>query len=91
MLDYKFYSASLGNDVQLDDEEIDSMLEEARYTFDQELRTSLYQQVDRKLVEEAVWIPLYYSVAHELIKPYVKDYQPTRMVIPHLRFVSIEE
>ena len=91
VLDYKFYSASLGNDVQLDDEEIDALLEEARYSLDHELRTNLYQQVDRQLVEEAVWIPLYYSVAHELVKPYVKNYEPTRMVIPHLRFVSIEE
>ncbi len=91
VLDYKFYSASLGNDVQLDDEEIDSLLEQARYSLDQELRTNLYQQVDNKLVEQAVWIPLYYSVAHELVKPYVQNYEPTRMVIPHLRFVSIEE
>jgi ABC-type transport system substrate-binding protein len=91
VLDYKFYSASLGNDVQLDDEEIDSLLEEARYSLDQELRTSIYRQVDQRLVENAVWIPLYYAVAHELVKPYVKNYEPTRMVIPHLRFVSIEE
>ena len=91
VLDYKFYSASLGNDVQLDDEEIDALLEQARYSLDQELRTSIYQQVDNMLVEQAVWIPLYYSVAHELIKPYVQNYEPTRMVIPHLRFVSIEE
>lgn len=91
VLDYKFYSASLGNDVQLDDEEIDALLEQARYSLDHELRTSIYQQVDTMLVEQAVWIPLYYSVAHELVKPYVKNYEPTRMVIPHLRFVSIEE
>ena len=91
VLDYKFYSASLGNDVQLDDEEIDALLEEARYSLDQQVRIELYQQIDRRLVEEAVWIPLYYSVAHELVKPYVKNYEPTRMVIPHLRFVSIEE
>lgn len=91
VLDYKFYSASLGNDVQLDDEAIDALLEEARYSFDQEVRTSIYRQVDNMLVEQAIWIPLYYSVAHELVKPYVQDYEPTRMVIPHLRFVSIEE
>lgn len=91
VLDYKFHSASLGNDVQLDDEEIDAWLEEARYSSDQELRIDIYRRVDHKLVETAVWIPLYYSRAHELVKPYVKDYEPTRMVIPHLRFVSIEE
>ena len=67
------------------------MLEQARYSYDQELRTSIYRDVDRELVEQAIWIPLYYSVAHELVKPYVNDYEPTRMVIPHLRFVSIEE
>ena len=91
VLDYKFHSASLGNDTQLNDPEIDAQLEQARYSFDQELRTSLYRQVDRSLVERAVWIPLYYSVAHELVKPYVQDYEPTRMVIPHLRYVSITE
>ncbi len=91
VLDYKFHSSSLGNDTQLDDAEIDDLLEAARYSFDPELRTNAYRQVDRRLVEEAVWIPLYYSVAHELVKPYVQDYEPTRMVIPHLRFVSIEE
>ena len=91
VLDYKFHSASLGNDVGLDDAQIDGLLEEARYSLDQELRTNLYQQVDRLLVEQAVWIPLYYSVAHELVKPYVEDYEPTRMVIPHLRYVSITE
>ena len=91
VLDYKFHSASLGNDVQLNDEGIDAQLEEARYSLDQEVRNDLYFAVDRELVETAVWIPLYYSVAHELVKPYVRDYLPTRMVIPHLRYVSIVE
>ncbi|MYE06821.1 MAG: peptide ABC transporter substrate-binding protein, partial [Chloroflexi bacterium] len=85
VLDYKFYSSSLGNDVQLNDPEIDGLLEQARYSYDQELRTSIYRDVDRQLVEQAIWIPLYYAVAHELVKPYVNDYEPTRMVIPHLR------
>ncbi len=91
VLDYKFHSASLGNDTRLDDEAIDGLLEEARYSLDQERRTSLYQQVDRMLVEDAVWIPLFHAVAHELVKPYVQGYEPTRTVIPHLRYVSIDE
>ncbi len=92
VLDYKFHSASLGNDTQLDSAEIDALLEQARYSFDQELRIDIYRQVDRMLVEDAIWVPLYYSVAHEVVRlDYVKNYEPTRMVIPHLRFVSIEE
>lgn len=91
VLDYKFHSASLGNDTQLDSDDIDELLEEARYSLDQELRTGIYQDVDRMLVEDAIWIPLYYSVAHEVVKPYVQGYEPTRTVIPHLRYVSIDE
>ncbi len=91
VIDYKFHSASLGNDVQLDDADVDARLEEARYSLDQELRTAIYRELDRHLVEEAIWIPLYYSVANEVVKPYVRGYEPSRMVIPHLRYVSIDE
>ncbi len=91
VLDYKFHSASLGNDTQLNSDEIDSLLEQARYSLDHELRTSIYREVDRSLIEDAIWIPLYYSVAHEVVKPYVQGYEPTRTVIPHLRYVSIDE
>ncbi len=91
VIDYKFHSASLGNDVQLDDPEIDALLEEARYSLDQERRTAIYTDVDKRLVESAIWIPLYYSVANEVVKPYVRGYEPSRMVIPVLRYVSIDE
>ncbi len=91
VLDYKFHSASLGNDTQLNSDEIDDLLEEARYSLDQELRTNIYRQIDRMLVEDAIWIPLYFSVAHEVVKPYVQGYEPTRTVVPNLRYVSIDE
>ena len=91
VIDYKFHSASLGNDVQLDDPEIDALLEEARYSLDNERRTAIYTDVDKRLVEAAIWIPLYFSVANEVVKPYVEGYEPNRMVIPILRFVSIDE
>lgn len=91
ILDYKFYSRSLGNDVALNDREIDALLEEARVEFDSERRIELYRDVERRLVDEAVWIPLFHSQAHELVKPYVEGYVPTRMVTPQLRYVRLTQ
>lgn len=91
VLDYKFYSRSLGNDVALDDREIDGLLEEARREFDSARRVELYREVESRLVGEAIWIPLYHSQAHEVVKPYVEGYAPTRMVVPQLRYVRLTQ
>ena len=91
ILDYKFYSRSLGNDVALNDSEIDALLEDARTEFDAERRIELYREVERRLVGDAVWIPLYHSQAHELVQPYVEGYVPTRMVVPQLRYVRLAQ
>ena len=91
VLDYKFYSRSLGNDVALDDREIDGLLEEARGEFDSARRVELYREVESRLVGEAIWIPLYHSQAHEVVKPYVEGYAPTRMVVPQLRYVRLTQ
>jgi len=89
ILDYKFHSASLGNDVDLDDPEIDALLEEARTELDQERRAGIYRRVNEMLVADAIWVPLMYGVNHEVIKPYVNGYVPARSIVPQLRFVSV--
>ena len=89
ILDYKFHSASHGNDVDLDDPQIDALLEEARVEQDFELRTDIYRRVDRMLINDAVWVPLFYGVSNEVVQPYVEGYTPTRSIVPFLRFVSI--
>ncbi len=91
VLDYKFHSRSLGNDVGLDNDELDALLEQARGEFDPAKRVQLYREVERMLVGGAVWIPLFHSVAHEVVKPYVEGYRPTRMVIPQLRYVQLTQ
>ena len=91
VLDYKFYSRSLGNDVALDDAELDALIERARTEFDSERRIALYREVERQLVRDAIWIPLFHSQAHEVVKPYVEGYLPTRMVNPQLRYVRLAQ
>lgn len=90
LLDIKFHSRSRQNDTRYSNPEVDRLLEEARTEQDQERRYELYRQAERLIVQDAPWIPLFFGRDHVLIKPYVKDYKLTPIVIPKLRFVSIE-
>lgn len=90
LLDIKFHSRSRQNDTRYSNPEVDRLLEEARTEQDQERRFELYRQAERLIIQDAPWIPLFFGRDHILIKPYVKDYKLTPIVIPKLRFVSIE-
>jgi ABC-type oligopeptide transport system substrate-binding subunit/DNA-binding SARP family transcriptional activator len=56
------------------DEVFDWLLQEARTTFDQAKRVALYEQLDRMVMEEAVFSPLAYGRVHALVKPKVKAF-----------------
>ena len=53
-------------------ESYERLLEDARRTLSQGDRIPLYQAADKILIEEAVIMPLTYSRAHWLVKPWVK-------------------
>ncbi len=91
ILDIKFHSKSRLNDVRYSNPEVDRLLEEARTEQDAEKRYGLYQQAEQLIIQDAPWIPLFFGQDHVLIKPYVKDYLLTPIVVPRLRFVSIEK
>ena len=90
IVDIKFHSKSRLNDPRYGNPELDALLEEARTEQDVNRRMSLYQQAEKIIVEEAVWVPLYYGRDHVLVKPYVKGFQSPPMVIPRLRYITIE-
>ena len=51
----------------------------------------LYRQVEQTILDDAPWVPLWFSGERlVLVKPYVKGYHLTPMIIPKLRHVSIE-
>jgi hypothetical protein len=37
-----------------------------------------------------VWIPLYFGADHFVVKPHVKNFTSTPIVIPRLRYVTIQ-
>ena len=90
-LDILFHSQSELNHTAYANSEVDGLLEKARVAPDWEERVSLYERAEQLIVDDAPWIPLWYQGEQlVLIKPYVKGYRLTPLVVPKLREVSIE-
>jgi oligopeptide transport system substrate-binding protein len=90
-LDILFHSRSPLNHTGYSNANVDRLVEQARVAASWEERVSLYQQAEQLIVAEAAWLPLWYTGDRMvLIKPYVKGYKPTPLIVPKLREVSIE-
>ena len=90
-LDLLFHSESANNHTNYHSQEVDSLLEEARTEVDQARRYQLYNQVEKIILEDAPWVPLWYSgERYLLLKPFVKGYLQTPLIIPRLRHVYFE-
>ena len=66
------------------------MLDDAAIEQDSVLRLSLYQQVEKKVVDEAICLPFSFGMNYILVKPYVKDYVINPLGIPDLKRVYID-
>ncbi len=90
-LDILFHTESGLNHGAFSDLDIDAVLEEARVEPDAARRIALYRQAEEMIVQAAAWVPLWYQgERHVLIKPHVKDYRLTPMIVPKLTLVRIE-
>ena len=89
-LDILFYSESSNNNTKYSNPEVDQLLLQARTETDQAKRYQLYQQAEEIIVDEAPWIPLWHSgEQYVLVKPRVKDYYLTQLIVPRFRFVRL--
>jgi len=88
-LDLLFHSQSQNNHVNYANPEVDRLLERARTERDPAARWRLYQQVEQRLVDDAVWVPLWHPRNYELVKPYVKGYLAVPVVISRYKDVSL--
>jgi ABC-type transport system substrate-binding protein len=55
--------------------EVDALLKQAAETADPASRLRLYQDAEKKVVEDAPWVFLYHPVDYRLVQPWVKGYQ----------------
>ncbi len=90
-LDILFHSQSFDNNTEYSNPEVDRLLEQARVEQDQEKRSELYQQAEQIIVDEAPWVPLSHGAEYWLTKPYVKGMIYPPMIIPKLKYVTVEK
>ena len=90
VLDILFHSKSRQNSARYENAEIDGLLESARTEPDSEKRLATYQEVERRLLEDAVWMPMFYDVTHALVKPYVRGFSFPPIVIERYRDVEVD-
>ncbi len=89
VLDVLFYSKSKQNNSRYSDPVIDQKLEAARTERDTEKRLALYREVEKKLIDDAAWIPMFFDTTHTLVKPYVKNFSVPPLIIERFRDVEV--
>ncbi|MCH2308176.1 MAG: peptide ABC transporter substrate-binding protein [SAR202 cluster bacterium] len=90
-LDILFHSESSLNHGNYKNITADKLLEQARIESDVKQRFSIYNEVEEIIVQDAPWVPLWFTgERYALVKPYVKGYKFLPMIISKLKEVSIE-
>jgi len=89
-LDIMFHSKSANNYMAYSNPMVDQLVEAARTEKDQTKRFQLYQQAEQIIVTDAPWIPIFFNAEYWLTKPYVKGMIYPPMVIPKMKYVSIQ-
>jgi hypothetical protein len=90
-LDILFHSESQLNQSGYSNPEVDRLLEAARVEQDWPTRMALYNEAEQLIVDDVPWIPLWFSGEDiVLLKPYVKGYALTPLIVPKLKDVYIE-
>jgi oligopeptide transport system substrate-binding protein len=90
IIDLLFYSGSRQNNSKYNNPEFDKLVVQARTEQDTAKRMQLYQQAEKMLIQDMPWVPLYFGQQHYVVKPHVKNWKPGAIVIPFLRYVSVE-
>ncbi len=91
-LDILFHSESSNNHTNYSNPQVDALLEQARTETDEAVRFRLYNQAEQMIVDDAPWVPLWYSGERFLlVKPNVHDYYLTPLYIPRLRYVYLTD
>lgn len=90
-LEILFHSKSLDNKTGYTNPKVDQLLDQAATELDVAVRTELYRQAERLIIQDAVWLTTNHGKSYDLTKPWVRGLFHPPMVIPKLKFVSIKE
>ena len=91
-LDILFHSESSNNHTNYSNPQVDALLERARTETDELVRFQIYNQVEQQIIDDAPWVPLWYSgERYVLVKPNVHDYLLPPLYIPKLRYIYLTD
>ena len=91
-LDILFHTDSSINHGGYSNAEVDDVLVRARVEPDVLKRINLYHEAEELIVNDAAWVPLWYTGdRYVLIKPHVKGYKVTPMIVPRLKEIYLED
>ena len=90
-IDVLFYSKSDVNHGNYSNPEVDKLILEARTEVDNNRRFLLYNQAEQMIVDEAAIFPLWFDTdGYALVKPWVKGYEFTPIIVPKFKDVEIK-
>lgn len=90
-IDILFRSNSTQNWSSYNNPEVDKLLDQAAAERDAQKRFQLYQEIERKILADYPVVPFTFSQQYHLTKPYVKNLIHPPLIIPRLRYVSLEK
>lgn len=88
-LEVLFHTDSKDNHVGYSNQEVDAALDLAAVERDTATRMAMYQDIEKTILEDWVFVPTVWSRDYVLVKPYVKGYFVAPMGIHILKDVSI--
>ena len=88
-LDVLFHSGSGLNHGGYSDQDVDSLLDQARVELDSTTRNSLYQRAQTRIVESAAVVPMFFNTDFVLVKPRVSGLNWTPMGLLSLRSAQL--
>ena len=89
-LDILFRTGSTQNWANYSNPQVDKLVDQAAVEKDTATRFKLYQQAEQMILADVPVIPLTHSREYWLTKPYVQGMVYPPMIIPRLKYVSIE-
>jgi oligopeptide transport system substrate-binding protein len=89
-LDKLFASDSAQNELGYNDPTVDGWIMQARSEQDRTKRYALYSQAEQKILDDAVVIPTFWPVEHNLVKSCVKNWPQVSMSVPKYRYIEID-
>ncbi|MGD0355079.1 MAG: peptide ABC transporter substrate-binding protein [Dehalococcoidia bacterium] len=84
-----FYTGSQWNNSHYSNKDLDALLDRAAVDMDQNERTTLYQQAEQLVVDQAPVLPLWFSKNYILVNPRVHGFDIDPLGVPHLNLVTL--